>query len=223
MVLDAFIEELGDWLRDVRAERRAERDRDIAEHSNRAARILYDASVLIASMQAYNNTARLAYSNAYRYASQGQAHDEDPAIREARRSAYRRLEEFEDLHVLYSQAERAKQSLRGDSSSMLAPSAEVALHQLLDCGDRFREITRDVRDRKSRQAHRRLLGDMGGEYGRVLVSSAPSSDVARYARTMLSRIRPLLELLDEANSAYGRLCGSIRNDYHLPPPPALLL
>lgn len=223
MVLDALIEELGDWLRDVRAERLAERDRHTAEQSNRAAHILYNASVLVASMQAYDNTARPAYSNAYRYASQGQAEGEDAVIREDRRGAYRRLEEFEDLHQLYRQAERAKQSLSGDGDAVLTPPAEIALHRLLDCGDRFLEITRDVRNRKQRQASENMFGDMGGEYGRALASGAPSNDVARYARTMLTRIEPLVGLLDEANSAYGKLCRRVREAYRLPPPPALVL
>lgn len=226
MVLDALVDQLGGWLRDVRAERLTAKDKAAAARDQKAGDILYHASILVASMQAYDNGARRAYGDANRLASQAFDRDEDPAITEDRRKAYRRLEKSEDLQELFRRAQRSLYELRGPleppRESMCTPGEEEALVRLIDCGQRFVNITRDVRS--SKEKYSQDFGNIDiGAYMRAMASGSPSDAVAVYVKRMLSRVEPLPQLLDEADLAYSALCREVREHHRLPPLPALNL
>jgi hypothetical protein len=226
VVLDALVDQLGGWLRDVRTERLTAKDKAAAAKDQKAGDILYHASVLVASMQAYDNHARRAYGDAYRYASQPFDRDEAPAITEARRKAYRRLEKFEDLQELFRRAQRSLHELRGPVGSarepMCTPGEEEALVRLIDRGQQFVYITRDVRSVKEQQ--RRDFGNINiGAYMRAMARGLPSDEVTVYIKKMMFRIEPLPHLLDEVDLAYSALCREVREHHQLPPLPALNL
>ena len=219
MVLDALVDQLGGWLRDVRAERLAAKDRQAADRDQHAARVLYDASVLLASMQAYDNAARSAYRSAYVLASQDPVGNGDAAIREDRRQAYRKLQDFEDLHELYRRAGRAIQQLTTESEELSAVAWAASLPALISCGNEFQRITYDVRGAKQKYEQEYRYGYSTGEFMRAMAHGSPSKDVATYAKRMMSRIDPLTDLLDQADKAYSALCVSARSAHNLPPLP----
>jgi hypothetical protein len=219
MVLDALVDQLGGWLRDVRAERLAAKDKLAANRDQRAAQVLYDASVLLASMQAYDNAARSAYRSAYVLASQDPAVNEDAAIREDRRQAYRKLQDFEDLHELYRRAGRAIQQLATESEDLASEAWAESLLALISCGNKFQRITHDVRDAKQKYEQAYRYGYSTSEFMRATSDGSSSKDVATYAKRMMSRIDPLTDLLDQADKAYSALCVSARSAHNLPPLP----
>jgi hypothetical protein len=221
LIIDPIIDQLGGWLRDVRAERIQEKDRVAAEEDQRSAQVLHDASILIVSMQAYDNNARLAYRRAYLFATQEPVANEDSAIREDRRKAYRNLQDFEDQEQIYRRADRALASLHGQSKLPPESDEEVALSALLVYGDEFQTLTHDVRDAKLKYSEESRYGYGTGEYGRALANGVPSKSVARYAQRMISRVAALRPLLDDADKAYADLCAAVRRQHNLPPLPVI--
>lgn len=221
MVIDTVIDQLGSWLRDVRAERIQAKDRAAAEGDQRSAQVLHDASILIISMQAYDNNARPAYRRAYLFAVQESTANEDPAIREDRRKAYRNLQDFEDLEELYRRADRALHSLRGQSQLPPESDEEEALSALLVYGDEFQRLTHDVRNAKQKYSEENPYGYGTSEYYRALATGAPSKSVARYAQRMISKVETLRSILDDADKAYADLCAAVRRKYNLPPLPVI--
>ena len=220
MILDALVDQLGGWLRDVRTERLAAKDREAAGRDQRAAELLYEASVLVASMQAYDNAARSAYRNAYLFASQDYDENEDAAIKEDRRQAYRNLQSFELLEELYRRAERALRQLRAEREESAGVAWEELVSALISYGDRFRVITRDVRNSKQKYSEEVQYGYGTPGFMRALAKGYPSADVAGYAARMMTRVKPLTELLDRADETYGDLCATVRRSHNLPPLPA---
>lgn len=220
MVLDAFVDQLGGWLRDVRAERLAAKDKQAADRDQRAAQVLFDASVLLASMQGYDNAARAAYHSAYLLASEDLVGDEDAAIRRNRLKAYGKLRDFEDLHELYRRADRAIQQLCAENEELPGVAWAEPLSALISCGNEFQRITSDVRGAKQKYEQEARYGYGSGEFMRAMARGFPSQDVATYARRMMSRIDPLTDLLDRADQAYSALCVSARSVHNLPPLPA---
>lgn len=221
MVLDGLVDQLGGWLRDVRAERLAAKDKDAANRDQRAAQVLYDASVLLATMQAYDNEARSAYRSAYLFASQVPVEDEDAAIKEDRRKAYRNLQDFEDLEELYRRAGRAVQQLHAEQEEFAEAAWAGSLRMLINCGNEFQRITSDVRGAKQKYTEEARYGYASPEFMRAMARGLPSKDVAAYATRMISRIEPLTDLLDRADEAYGALCATVRRIHNLPPLPAV--
>jgi hypothetical protein len=221
MIVDTLVDQLGSWLRDVRAERLAAKDKEAAARDDRAAQVLHDASVLLASMLAYDNAARSAYRSAYLFASQDRVADEDAAVKEDRRKAYRNLQSFEDLEDLYRRAGRALSQLRAECGQLAGVTWQGPLSELISCGNEFRSITQDVRDSKQKYTQEFQQGYRSSEFMRALASGSPSADVAKYATRMMSRINPLTELLDRADVAYSDLCATVRRSHNLPPLPAL--
>lgn len=221
MVLEVIIGPLNDWMRDVRKDRQAAKDKAAAAADQRAAQVLLDATILIALVQEYDNSARRAYGDAWMFASQEPVADEDPAIAADRRKAYRNLQDFEYGQQLFREAARVLGPLRDRPEPLADATAEGSLAALVRCGQEFLRLTGDVRDAKQKYAEEARYGYGSAEFMRAIASGSVSSAVARYAARMSDRIQPLSALLDRADGAYGDLSTALRQAHHLPELPPL--
>jgi hypothetical protein len=213
MVLDAAMDQLGGWLRDVRAERRAAKE-------NAAAQLLCNATVLVRTMRDYDNQARSAYLRAHPLASEEPDADEDPSMKEIRRAAYEKLQSFEEVKGLIYTARDALTAVKADRAQIADAEYESALDTLIDRGKAFIDVTGKVRHAKEQY----LVDSDNGLYKPGLLRSMgkgfASADIAAYAQGMLDRLAPLSTLVDEAVDAYSGLSVTIRRMHHLPPLPA---
>jgi hypothetical protein len=220
MVLDAVINPLNDWLRDIRAERLTARNQETAQLDNRAARILHDASVLLATMQTYDNEARMIYRRVHLYASQIAVATEDPKTTEERRQAYESLTVFEGNYELNRRAQRYLGMIQNEHAHLVEPAFDQALNRLTSCGQRFVRITGEVSGAKERYVEDSRAG-LSPAVRRCLANGIPHEGVAAYAEAMLDRVRPVRALLDEADLAYSELSATICRAHNLPSPPAI--
>jgi hypothetical protein len=213
MVLDAAMDQLGGWLRDVRAERRAAKE-------NAAAQLLYNATVLVRTMRDYDNQARSAYLRAQALASEEPDAEEDPSMKEIRRAAYEKLQSFEEIKDLIYTARDALTAVTADRAQIAEAEYESALSTLIDRGKAFIDVTGKVRHAKEQY----VVDSNNGLYKpgllRLMGKGFASADIAAYAQGMLDRLAPLSTLVDEAVDAYSELSVTIRHMHHLPPLPA---
>jgi hypothetical protein len=213
MVLDAVIDQMGGWLRDVRAEHRAAK-------VNAAAQLLYNATVLVRTMRDYDNQARGAYVRAQALASEEHGTDEDPSMKDIRRAAYDKLQSFEEIKDLIYTARDALTAVKADSAQIAEAEYAGTLSTLIDRGNAFVDVTGKVRNAKEQY----LVDSRNGLYKpgllRLMAGGVASADIASYAQGMLDRLAPLSTLVDEAVDAYSELSVTIRRMHHLPPLPA---
>jgi hypothetical protein len=172
-------------------------------------------------MQEYDNSARRAYGQAALFASQEPVADEDPAIREDRRKAYRSLQDFEYGRQLLGEAVRVLGPLRDRPQPIGGPAEQGFLDELVQCGQKFVRLTTDARDAKVKYSEEAQHGYGTSEYMRAMASGSVSAAVARYATRMSARIEPLERLRDRADLAYCDLCTALREHHNLPPLPRI--
>jgi hypothetical protein len=221
VVLDALVEQLSEWARDVKRDRAAAQDRASAAADQQAAQVLRDATYLIALMQEYDNSARRAYREAFMYASQEPVADEDPAIKGDRRKAYDNLRVFDYGQELRRAATRVLGPLRDRPAPLDDVTAEGSVAALVRCGQEFLRLANDVRNAKQMYDGEAAYGYGSADFMRSMANGSVSEVVARYATRMIERTEPLSTVLDRADSAYGDLCTALRQAHHLPELPPL--
>lgn len=185
----------GGWLQAALQHARKERDR-------RAARVLHDAFVVVASMRAYDNAFRPLLGEALAFSTKW-----DDERRRSLENELRRFFDVEEILPAFRQAFQALQSSGWDGAG------EEALNRLIEAASSFgNEIVGPIWMEKENYAMRARIFNA--------LSYGQSSDEADILHEWAERIAAVLDrhLLAQADNAFGELRNAVLVAHDLPDP-----
>jgi hypothetical protein len=193
-LLSKIIDEAGKWLRATFRRVRADRDR-------RAAEVLYNAFVLVASMRAYDNTFRSLLGQLLNFSIRWE--------NERRRRLSRELSDFIDQEVLLPHFRQANSYLAQGFGSAERIQALTRLRAKASTFER--SVAGKIMTEKEKKATRQLLAKL--EYG-------DSKDAERDVRKWANNVMGLLDrrLLAEIDADYGELRQAILAKHNIEDP-----